>query len=153
MSTNDRIPRDQASSRHVAPMISPAEPSETQHSSQIDGNKHLADHHLGVSWNPRTTTLFAGPAGPHAAYQLQGKLVVEEKHPTPTAACRPQSSKASHRLHDGSPLEKLMPRPPPPHPGHTTHGPCRATEGAPPPRHLQQMGRRHRCRHHWQRRP
>jgi hypothetical protein len=50
---------------HVAQGSSSAEPSETQHSSQIDGDRHPADHHLCASWNLRTATLFPTPAGPH----------------------------------------------------------------------------------------
>jgi hypothetical protein len=74
---HDRILPDLAISMHVTQ--SAGEPSETQHSGQIGGDRHPADHHLGVNWNPRTATLFARSTCPHVADQLHGRLVVEEK--------------------------------------------------------------------------
>jgi hypothetical protein len=84
-------PNTTRSNRHVSQGSSPAKPSGTQDSSQIDADRHPEDHHLGASWNPRAATLFARLAGPHVAGQLHGRLVIEEKQPSATTACRPQN--------------------------------------------------------------
>jgi hypothetical protein len=43
----------------IAQWRSPVEPSETRHYSQIDQDMHPADHHLGATRKPRTTTIYS----------------------------------------------------------------------------------------------
>jgi hypothetical protein len=50
---------------------SPAEPSGTRHSSQINGDTPSEDHHLDASWNPRTAAIIlAETRSLHAADRL-----------------------------------------------------------------------------------
>jgi hypothetical protein len=150
MGAHDQIPPDPAISGHIAQGSSSGESSGTQRSSKIKGDRHPTDHHLGSSWNPRTATLFARPTGPHAAGQLHGRLVVDEKQPTANAACAHEAARhatASMTTIRRSNSDLGRQGRAAPRLGHTTHGPRSAGEGAPPPRRLRQMGHRHRRRH------
>jgi hypothetical protein len=140
MCAYDRVPPDPAISRHAAQWSLPMDPSETQHSSQIDGDRHTTYHHLGASWNPRIATLFARPAGPHTAGQLHGRLVVEEKQPSTTASCRPQTDDLCHLRHSRKARPRLYPSDSSAMGSRSRHRTCRSTmsgarlhQGTPPP--------------------
>jgi hypothetical protein len=67
MGAHDRISPDPSISRHKSPNVVCWHNLPEHDTLARSGDSHLVDHHLGMSWSPRTTTYIQSRASsPHA---------------------------------------------------------------------------------------